>query len=190
MNYLWDCVLILLKSLMIKYVIIVPKLAPRVSIRTSRNWAERPGTKIWWSSSVQAYRKLKRILITSGRSIRSLGVFLRLIKKRLPRMAYSVKWAVFRTRKIKVLRLIKLFSRPWRTCGKFWAIKSTKRLLWASEELCPKEDIIKMKHIWKISSVGRMRRRILIVIRTILSFRGIFLELELDYSVRCSWNWN
>ena len=39
-------------------------------------------------------------------------VFLRLIKKRLPRMAYSVKWAVFRTRKTRVLRLIRLFSRP------------------------------------------------------------------------------
>lgn len=103
-------------------------------------------------------------------------------------MAYSVKWAVFRTRKIRVLRLIRLFSRPWRTCGKFWAIKSTKRLLCASEELWPKEDIMKMKHICKISSVGGMRRRILIVIRIILSFREIFLELELDHLARYSWN--
>ena len=108
-------------------------------------------------------------------------------------MAYSVKWAVFRTRKIRVVRLIRLFSRPWRTCGKFWAIKSTKRLLWASEEVWPKEDMAKMKSIWKISSVGRMRRWILIVIRTILSFswdilgtgigllREVFLDLGFSF---------
>lgn len=57
---------------------------------------------------------------------------------------------------------------------------------------------MKMKHICKISSVGEMRRRILIVIRIILSFREIFLELELDHQIfleleldhlaRYSWN--
>lgn len=47
---------------------------------------------------------------------------------------------------------------------------------------------MKIKHICKISSVGRMRRRILIVIRTILSFREKFLEVVLDYSVRYSWS--
>ena len=47
---------------------------------------------------------------------------------------------------------------------------------------------MKMKHICKISSVGGMRRRILIVIRIILSFREIFLELELDHLARYSWN--
>ena len=86
-------------------------------------------------------------------------------------MAYSVKWAVFRTRKIRVFRLIRLFSRPWRTCGKFWAIKSTKRLLCASEELWPKEDMIKMKHICKISNVGRIRRRILMIIKLFYHFK-------------------
>ena len=45
-NYLSERVLIFSKNLMVKYVIAMPKLAPRVSIKTSRNWAERPGTKI------------------------------------------------------------------------------------------------------------------------------------------------
>lgn len=45
-DYLSERALIFVKSLMIKYVIIAPKLAPKVSIRISRNWAERPGTKI------------------------------------------------------------------------------------------------------------------------------------------------
>ena len=79
----------------------IPVIAPKVSMPTSIHLPARPATNNWWNSSLIAYKPLARTL----KSIFFLSVTLFPILlcrhniHSIPKIIYSVKWAVFRTKK-------------------------------------------------------------------------------------------
>lgn len=62
-------------------------------------------------------------------------------------MAYSVKWAVLRTKKMRALRSKADVDVPVLRSGTSPEIRLTKKLLCAFEESGPKDDMAKIKSI-------------------------------------------
>lgn len=85
-------------------------------------------------------------------------------------MAYSVKWAVLRTKKMRVLRSKVDVEVLVLRSGTSPDIRLTKKLLCAFEESGPKDDIAKIKSIWKI----RNAKRIVAVFEWLF---GVFFEV-------------